>query len=266
MKSLDFLKQADVAGALAALKAEVRAAPADAALRTFLFQLFSVVEDWDRATDQLDAAAKLDPNALMMAETYRPLIVAEKQRTEVFAGRQVPLFVGEPEAWMAQLIEALRLDSANAAEAAIAARAAALQTAPAITGTINGVSFEWIADADSRLGPILEIVINGNYRWLPFTRLQKLDFEAPVDLRDAVWTPATITFTSGGSSVGFIPTRYVGTASSGNGPCMLSRRTEWSGLGNDQYRGIGQRLWATDADDIALMDVRSVVFNPFAEA
>ncbi|KAB2859961.1 MAG: GTP-binding protein, partial [Bauldia sp.] len=39
---------------------------------------------------------------------------------------------------------------------------------------LNDAAFEWIADADSRLGPTLEVVINGRYGWLPFEHMAAL--------------------------------------------------------------------------------------------
>ena len=64
----------------------MRQAPRDARLRTFLFQLFCLFGEWDRAVIQLTAAAELDPLALPMAQTYRAAIRCEMLRAKVFAG------------------------------------------------------------------------------------------------------------------------------------------------------------------------------------
>ena len=40
-----------------------------------------------------------------------------------------------------------------------------------LRGSLNGQPFEWVADADSRLGPVMEAIINGRYYWVPFARL-----------------------------------------------------------------------------------------------
>ena len=68
-------------------------------------------------------------------------------------------------------------------------RARAFDAAPAVSGDIDGQPFEWIADADMRLGPMLEAVVNGRYFWMPFSAIARAVFEPPADLRDAVWTP-----------------------------------------------------------------------------
>src|SRR5512134_3399538 len=101
------LKRGDPVAALLQLQEEVRARPADAKLRVFLFQLLCVLGQWERALKQLDVAATLDPGALAMAQTYREAIRCELVRAEVFKGKKSPLLFGEPEAWMALLIESL---------------------------------------------------------------------------------------------------------------------------------------------------------------
>lgn len=111
-----------------------------------------------------------------------------------------------------------------------------------------------------RLGPVLEAIINGRYYWVPFMHLVELKLDAPEDLRDAVWMPAQLQFTNGGETVALIPTRYVG--SDLNDPLQaLSRKTEWVETLPDFFVGRGQRLLTTDVGDLALMDLRSVVFE-----
>src|SRR5438552_15339828 len=62
--------------ALADLQGQVRKKPADARLRTFLFQLLAVRGEWDRALTQLKVAAELDPSAMAMAKTYQEFCAA----------------------------------------------------------------------------------------------------------------------------------------------------------------------------------------------
>ena len=64
--------------------------------------------------------------------------------------------------------------------------------------------FDWIADADSRLGPVLEVVLNGRYTWVPFDALSKVSIDAPEDLRDMVWLPAQLMFDNGGEVIAMV--------------------------------------------------------------
>jgi type VI secretion system protein ImpE len=252
------LKAGDAPAALKRLTEQVRAAPNDAKLRTFLFQLLCVLGQWDRALNQLAVAGELDAETLPMVQTYREAIQCETLRLQVFTGAKVPMLFGEPEPWIALLIEALLREGQGEADAGRLLRAQALEQAPASAGTIDGEPFDWIADADSRLGPTVEAVINGRYYWLPWNRLSVLELDPPQDLRDAIWMPAHFRFTNGGESVGLIPTRYPDTVLGGGDALSLSRRTEWQERGAELVVGLGQRLWATDRSEHALMDVRRV--------
>ncbi|KIN69998.1 Virulence protein SciE type [Sulfitobacter noctilucicola] len=257
----EHLKSGDLTATLAALQDKVRADPASAPLRIFLFQLLCVLGDWKRAITQLKLSAEMDPSALMMAQTYREGIICEVYREKVFKGEKDPMIFGEPEPWLALLIEAQKLLASGEPEKAAELRGKAFEDAPTTSGTINGTPFEWIADADMRLGPVLEVIVNGRYFWLPFSQISKLEIEPPADLRDAVWTAANLTLSNGGEIVALIPTRYAGTPDKGDDSAKLGRSTDWQDAGSDTFTGIGQRLFATDSDDIALLDIRELVLN-----
>ena len=252
------LRNGDPAAALARLQEDVRARPSDGKLRIFLFQLLCVLGQWERALNQLKVASELDPLALPMAQMYGDAVRCEAIRTAVFEGTKSPMVLGEPEQWLALLIESrLRAGHGEAAQAE-ELRLRAFEEAPVSSGDIDGRRFEWIADADSRLGPVLEAVINGRYYWVPFSRLTKVTMEAPEDLRDLVWMPAHLDFDNGGESLALIPTRYSGSESSGDGAIALARQTTWEAIGDDAYRGLGQRVLATDAGETPLLDVRTL--------
>jgi type VI secretion system protein ImpE len=258
MNARDLLRDGAAREALAALKQEVRQVPRDARLRTFLFQLFCVFGEWERALTQLDAAAALDPQTVPMQHAYRAAIRCEVLRSRVFAGARTPTILGAPEPWMPLLIEALRGLAAGRAAEAAALRDQAFEAAPASAGTCDGVPFAWIADADPRLGPMLEAFIDGKYYWVPFLRVATLQIEAPADLRDYVWMPAQFVWTNGGEAVGFVPTRYPGSERQED--AALARRTEWQDAGAGWFLGLGQRMLATDTGEVALMDIRRVAF------
>ncbi len=255
------LKDGDALGALKLLTEQVRSHPQDAKLRVFLFQLLCVLGQWERALNQLNVSLELDAGTLPMVQTYREAIACETLRMQVFAGQKVPMLFGAPETWVALLIEALLRDGRGEPDAARQLRQQALDQAPASSGTADGQTFAWIADADTRLGPTLEAIINGKYYWLPWNRLSKVDIDPPEDLRDAVWMPAHFEFTNGGDVVGLIPTRYPDTVLATGDVLALSRRTDWRESAPEVFVGLGQRLITTDAAEFGLMDLRSVVID-----
>lgn len=259
------VREGDLASALSSLQEQIRKSPEKAALRVFLFQLLSVQGDWERAATQLKLAAELDAGALAMAQMYREAILCERLRAEVFAGKRSPVIFGEPEQWLALLIEALLVTGTERAGEAPDLRARAFEAAPASPGAIDGEAFAWIADADMRLGPVLEAVVNGRYYWVPFARLSRVDFEAPADLRDVVWTPAHLQFTNGGEAVGVVPTRYPGSERADDPLLRLGRRTEWLEGPPEVFTGFGQRILTTDSGEFPLMDVRSIMLDQTAD-
>jgi type VI secretion system protein ImpE len=252
------LKDGDPRAALARLQEDVRARPSDAKLRVFLFQLLCVLGQWDRALNQLKVASELDPLALPMAQMYGEAVRCEVIRDEVFDGKKSPMILGEPDQWLALLIESRLQAGRGDATQAEELRRRAFEDAPTSSGHMDGKPFEWVADADSRLGPVLEAIINGRYYWVPFARLSELTLEAPEDLRDLVWMPAHLHFENGGESLALIPTRYPGSQDAEDGSLALSRKTTWELIAGDAYRGLGQRIIATDGGETPFLEIRAL--------
>jgi type VI secretion system protein ImpE len=258
MTAKDNLLEGNVHSALTELQAEVRAAPADAKLRIFLFQLLSIVGQWDRALVQLNVAAELDPAALAMREVFQAALRCEVLRAQVFEGKRSPMVLGQPEQWLAYLIQALMLAGLGESENAKQVRAKAFEEASESSGIIDGEKFSWIADTDVRFGPVLEAIMNRQYYWIPITALTEVTMEQPTDLRDLVWMPAQLRLANGGATVALIPTRYPGSETSADNQILLARKTIWEEKGSDVVFGLGQRMLATNVGENALMDVRSI--------
>jgi type VI secretion system protein ImpE len=255
MSAADSLRAGDLESALQQLQGDVRREPGKAEHRIFLFQLLAVLGQWERALKQLQAIAELDAEATPMAQVYREAIRCELLRREVFAGQRAPLLLGEPSPWVALLLEALRLIAAGEHAQAQALREQAFETASATSGTLDDQPFAWIADADTRLGPMLEAIVNGRYYWIPFQSIAVVRVDPIEDLRDLVWMPASITLANGGELPSLIPTRYPGSEESADSAIRMARKTEWRETPGDP-QGLGQRLLATDQGEHALLDLR----------
>ena len=257
----ELLHQGDPQAAMVALQERVRAKPNDVRSRVFLFQLLCVLGQWERAKNQLKVLSELDTAQLAMVNLYGPALACEQLREEVFAGKRTPLVLGEPLPWLASLIEALAMDSRGAYAEAAQTRAAALEQAAAVGGSIDGSAFEWIADADPRLGPVCEVIVDGKYYWLPFERIHLLLIDKPQDLRDVVWMPAQLRLVNGGEVVALIPARYPGSEADADGAIRLARKTVWSEAYPDCYHGHGQRLFATDQGEYPLVGTTRIELN-----
>ncbi len=134
-------------------------------------------------------------------------------------------------------------------------RDAAFDAAPDTPGECDGRKFVWIADADPRFGPCLEVIIAGSWGLVPFEAVEAINSEGPKELRDLAWLPVQLALRSGQTAAAFLPTRYPGAAEAS--PALrLARGTEWreSPLGDI---GAGQRLFAvSDGEDLPLLSLR----------
>jgi type VI secretion system protein ImpE len=261
MLAQDYLKDGDLAETLSAVKESVRDEPTRAENRTFLFQLLAVTGDWERALNQLNVAGELESAAIPMVQTYREALACEALREQVFAGQRSPLVFGDPEQWIALMLESVKLCGQGKYEEAARLRNEAYQNAPVSSGTVNGEAFEWIADADSRIGPFIEAVVNGNYYWVPMHRIATLTIDPPEDLRDLVWIPGRFWWTNGGQAIGLIPVRYPDSQKSSKDALVLGRLTEWDEHAANTFCGLGQRMFATDEKDYPLLEIREIKFD-----
>ncbi len=140
--------------ALQQTQQQIRQNPADAKLRVLLFQLYCISGLWDKALNQLNVLRDLDASTLLMVSTYEQVLQCEALRKEVFAGRKTPLVFGQPQEWMALMLEALKLESDGNHPQAAELRNLAMNQAPATPGSIDGTPFAWIADATFGSAPV----------------------------------------------------------------------------------------------------------------
>jgi len=261
MLAEQMLRDGNLQGALSDLQELIRNKPEDSAYRIFLFQLLSVLGQWDRALNQLDIISNLDKSAWPMVNTYKAVIQCEMLRSDVFDGKSKPLIFGEPPQWMALLLESVRLTGEGMYAEAVSLRDQAFNQASETPGLINEKPFKWVADAESRLGPVLEIYLNGSYYWAAFQQIQMINITQPADLRDLIWLPAEFTWVNGGQAFGLIPTRYPGSEAAQDSAIQLARKTEWIEVADGIFQGVGQRMLATDQDEYPLLDIRQLAIN-----
>ena len=149
-------------GAGAAAGGCARAAGRRQAARISCFQLLCVLGQWERALNQLKVASELDPLALPMAQMYGDAVRCEAVRGRSVRRTQV---ADDPRRAGRVAGAADRVAAASQAWASAPRRrncgCVRSRTRRRSGGDIDGAPFEWIADADSRLGPVLEAIING---------------------------------------------------------------------------------------------------------
>jgi len=258
-------KAGDLAAAIAAAQAAVKAAPRDSGARWFLAELLLFNGDAERADRMLDAAVLDEPSPAVLE--FRKLLRAEVIRQQVWADGRAPQFSGEdatPAQTMA--VRAAVLARGGEMEQAEAAALAAEEARPATPGTAEladgtTIDFDDFRDADDLMAPMVEVLTtNGDHILVPVERIESLEFEAPRRPRDLCWRRTTITLRDGTEGVVYMPAIYPGAATQAD-PLRLGRVTEWT-EGTGPVRGAGQRLFLVGEDALALAELATLRFTP----
>lgn len=244
-------------------KRSVQGAPTDFAARSALWQLFAADGARDRARKQLDMLVQLDSSWALEVQACHGLLAAEDQREKVLSGHGDPDCLGPAPAWLSQARDLLGM-VARGDQGPAAMRLTELRdVSPACSGTLNGQPFEWICDGDARIGPVLELMINGRYLWAPWPLVRSVVTRPPNEVRDMLWQHALVELIGENPVECFLPARYPRPR---NGAEALSRVTDWDDLGGDFYIGYGQKCLMTDVASVAVLEMRSLNFNADATA
>ncbi|NDJ56372.1 protein of avirulence locus ImpE [Enterobacteriaceae bacterium 4M9] len=267
MKSLDaLLHDHSLSDSVALAEAAVKAAPGSADPRATWVQLLLLHGDWARGRVQLQAWQALTPVAKPTTQQLTDTVAAEIQRERVFRAQAAPEFLTPPQAWMTMLVSAMGMENARACDV----RDEAFELAAASGGELLLArdkeetvreSFNWLADADSRLGPVCELIIDSRYCWVPYAELESITFQAPQNVVHLVWAHAMVKWRSGRQQVCQIPARYPLLEDTPD-EFRLGRKTDWLTLGREgHYTGIGQKTLLTDNDEFAILPLRSIQFR-----
>lgn len=247
--------------AIGELTREVKAHPGDVARRIFLFEVLCFAGEWDRAEKQLDAIGHQDVKTEIGVQVYRQNIKAERDRRKLFSDGLHPHFLTEPPAYVDLHLAAInRLREGNHAEARQTLDRAE-EERPALTGTFNGKRFEDFREWDDTVGPVLELIVKGEYTWLPFEQIRRMEIIAPKHTRDLVWAGARVEAADGTIGEVYVPALYAGSSEHPNDQVRLGRMTDWNRLSDDLALAVGLRVFLVDGEDKPLFEARSVEFD-----
>lgn len=266
MKSLQsILKDHTLSTALVDAESQVKLSSIDADKRAYWTQLLLLYGDWSRAQAQLKAWEALAPIAQPTTQQLYEAVVAEIQREKVFNGQAMPCFLTQEYEWLSTLASALHSTPKESTEL----RNLAYQQAKESAGKIivsgpeeqeQSDNFLWLADADSRLGPVCELFIDDQYYWVPFQDIESITFQQPMNIVHLVWRHSLVKWRSGKQQVCQIPARYPITEETTDSH-KLGHRTDWYSLNNDEhYAGQGQKSWLTDNQEYPLLTLNQIQF------
>ncbi len=262
MNSIELVRAGRLTDARAQLISEVRTSPGDAGKRTLLFQVHSLCGEWDKAGRDLDIIAAMDAGKEAGAQVYRNLVHAEKERLEVYRNGRRPSFLPETPPYIETYYAARqKLEEKNIEEAkGLFDRVDA--GIPVISGTLNGKSFRGIKDTDSCLSPFLEAIAHERYVWIPFESIREISITPPRTLFDLIWVSAFITLQGGLTLNCFLPVLYAESFLHEDERVKLGRMTDWTPLGGPFSKGAGQHVFQIGEEEVALLEIREILFNP----
>jgi type VI secretion system protein ImpE len=233
MTPLELYRAGQLMQAIKALGEELRSYPLDSKRRTFLFELLCFAGEYDRAEKHLDVLADQDPKAVPGTLMYRSAIHAERTRQEMFRTGTFPKHEGV--------------------------------VTPDRGGEWNDKPFEYLGDADDRIGDNVEMFIAGGYTWVPTRYIERLEIEPPTNLRDLLWARARLDASPEFrlQEIGEVLLPVIAPLSylSADDAVKLGRVSVWeTGVdGKDQLTG--QKLLLVDGEEVPLLEFRSVIWS-----
>lgn len=261
MDSKELIKAGRLSEAREQLVKEVKSAPGDPGKRTLLFQVLSLLGEWDKASRHLDMIVSLDPSREEGVMVFKNMTRAEQEREEVFAFRKLPSFMPDAPGYFEPYYTALQKleekDTTGADEILTSIR----EQIPLLSGTVNEEPFSGFCDTDTFLSAFLEAFIHDRYVWVPFESIRELTIAAPKTLTDLVWASASITTWEGLSANCFLPVLYPGSSLHEDDRVKFGRMTDWKSLGGTYARGVGQHVYQVGENDMALLEIREVTFT-----
>ena len=257
-----------LADAVQALNQEVKTRPSDGGLRIFLFELLCFQGALDRAAKQLDviAAQSGQPGVELAVQVYRSLLAAEDQRRAVFHGDALPKFIIPPHAHVERYLLLLKKLGSATEDELTGMLEQAEEESPPIEGERGGKRFGSFRDADDRVAAVLEVFHGGEYLWIPFDQITRLDITPPKKLRELMWVQARLQVVGQAPGDVFIPTRYTDSYLHPDDNVKLGRLTEWEAVRDRMVLGQGQRVFLVDGEEVSLLDLGGASFAPGAAA
>lgn len=262
MEALKLLNQGLLAEAIEAAKNTVRDHPTELEPREIFAELLCLKGDLERADKQLETIVIQQPQASITAVLTRQLIRAETARRECWKDGRVPDFIGQPDWVCEQSLSAAVSMRAGEHDRALQIIEDIEQKRPAICGLCNGQEFDEFRDLDDSCLAIMEVLTStGKYFWIPFSKIQSVEFSTATRPRDLLWRQCQMRVADGPDGVVFIPTLYQNTRNSTDTAALLGNSTDWLVEEGQPILGVGQRVFAMGEVEIGIRELKTLEFG-----
>ena len=202
-----------------------------------MFELLCFNGDYDRAEKQLNILEEEgSKDSFLGTLLYKSVLHAGRLRDEMFEKKTYPMPL-------------LNGASGN------------------VSGKLNGKEFKTLSDADPRIADKLEVFAGGDYLWIAFHDITRLQLQSPQKLRDLLWSPAKLltgpSFRSRDLGEIMLPAVAPLSWQHPDEEVRLGRVTEWC---EDDETGevapFGSKTWLVDGEEFPLLEVRELEIYP----
>jgi type VI secretion system protein ImpE len=258
----ELFRAGKLAPAIEAANAGLRKNPADLNARLLLAELLVFADNFERADNILDAAAQIDPTAMIGIAEFRQLLRAAMARRQYSREGRLPEFLDEPTPALREGLAALVALRAGDAEAAAWHAAEAESLRPRVSGHAGDREFDDFRDTDDLHAGFFELLTTtGKYFWIPTERVERVEFHPPRRPRDLAWRRASIAVANGPDGEVYLPAIYEAENRDVADDLRLGRATDWIGPEDGPVRGIGQRIYLAGNDAVGIMELTTISFG-----
>jgi type VI secretion system protein ImpE len=264
MELKELIKSGELTQARSKLITAVKSSPADQGTRFLLFQVLVCMGEWDKARRHLEIIAAQDPGRQAGVQVYLDLIQAETERIEIAHTKRQPSFLPESPAYLKIYENACQNLHKGRFQAAKADFLEISNRRPSVSGTLNNKQFSEFQGTDTRLSCFLEAFVHERYLLLPFEFIRELILLPPKNFLDLLWVSAQITTWEGLTLNCFLPVLYTETFLRPDDRLRRGQMTDWIDLGEKIFQGVGQHVFQLDEEDIGILEIQQIIFNPVA--
>ena len=266
MSVQSLIQDGKLTDAIAAATAEVKQSPMRPELRLVLAELVSLTGNIDRADTIVEAAKKLQNGQSAGLTMFRQLLRGEAARTQWLQEGRAPETRTLPTPDFANAVQAVvEFRAGQLAEAAkLVNSPAEAEACPGQLTLTSGEThpFDLFRDLNDLTAPVAELIsLTGKFFWVPWSDFIAIRFDPAKTLRDVLWRSVECAFTDGAVERYFMPSLYVGTASSEKDTLRLGQETDWNELGEGLMSGVGLRMFLAGDLTPTILEVAEVRFN-----
>ena len=256
--------QGNLQDAIKQANAGVSDQPRDLPLRLVLVQLVCFTRNWDRVEKIAKQLKALDTAGehLPLTGLIDNLSIAEIQRNAVWNDGMVPEFVNKPDEITNQMLWAWNCLRSGEYAKYHETLDKVLQGTPLLSLNLDGKTYEGFRDLDDPTSTIFEAyTVQGNYLWIPFHIVKKIDVAKPVRLIDHLWNKTRLTLQDGTDLAVFIPGTYFPSKKAQlTDALLLGRETVYQDIDSVEL-GLGRRIFGAGEEEFSLFDLRNATLE-----